>query len=68
MKILKSNPNRFYLVMIFVILMSFVTFLIGPRLGYPASQIHECAILIAIWAPTLGILGLRAELMNKKQD
>lgn len=68
MKTSKSNPKRWYLVMFFVVLLSFVAFLVGPRLGYPASQIHECAILIAIWAPTLGILGLRAEILGKKES
>jgi hypothetical protein len=63
----KTNPNRWYIVMVFCIMFSLFVFLVGPRLGYETQQVHDIAIVIGLWAPTLGILGVRAELMNRKQ-
>jgi uncharacterized membrane protein HdeD (DUF308 family) len=67
MQVRKQNPNRWYLVMVFCLLLSFGVFLIGPRIGYDPEDAHSFAILIGLWAPTLGILGVRAELFQKKE-
>lgn len=63
----KSNPKRWYLVMVFCIVLSFFAFIVGPRLGYSETAAQNAALLIAIWAPTLGILGLRAEWLGRKE-
>lgn len=68
MPVRKQNPNRWYLVMVFCILLSFFVFIVGPRIGYEMETAHHIAILIGLWAPTLGILGLRSELMQKKEE
>jgi hypothetical protein len=62
----KSNPKRWYLVMYLCIILSFWVFIAGPRVGYSSETSHTIAILIGLWAPTLGIFGLRAELLAKK--
>lgn len=67
MQVRKQNPNRWYLVMVFCVLLSFFVFIVGPRLGYDTGAAHDMALMIGIWAPTLAILGLRAELMQKKE-
>jgi lipopolysaccharide export LptBFGC system permease protein LptF len=67
MQVRKQNPNRWYLVMVFCILVSFGVFLVGPRIGYTAEDAHAFAMMIGLWAPTLAILGVRAELMQKKE-
>ncbi len=67
MVVKKTNPNRWYIVMVFVICLSFFVFVAGPRFGYPNVIAHDIAIMIGLWAPTLGLLGVRAELMQKKQ-
>ena len=67
MQVRKQNPNRWYLVMVFCVLVSFFVFIVGPRLGYETATAHEMALMIGIWAPTLAVLGLRAELMQKKE-
>lgn len=61
-----QKARRWYLVMLFCILLSFFVFVLGPRIGYDRSTAHEIAIMIGIWAPTLGVLGFRAEAMEKK--
>ncbi len=63
----KQNPKRWYLVMVFCIVFSYVVFAIGPKLGYEPNHVHDIALLIALWAPVLGIMGLRAEAMQKKE-
>jgi hypothetical protein len=62
----KTNPNRWYIVMVFCIMFSLFVFLVGPRLGYETQAVHDIALIIGMWAPTLGILGVRAELINRK--
>ncbi len=62
----KTNPKRWYLVMVFCVLLSFFAFVAGPRIGLEPEGIRTAAMLIAIWAPVLGILGLRAELLARK--
>jgi hypothetical protein len=62
----KTNPKRWYLVMYLCIIVSFWVFIAGPRLGYSAEASHGIAILIGIWAPTLAIFGVRAEMQQKK--
>jgi hypothetical protein len=68
MQIRKKNPNRFYLVMLFCLLLSFCTFVIAPRIGYERDAAYAVAIMIGLWAPTLCVLGVRSELMQKKED
>jgi uncharacterized membrane protein HdeD (DUF308 family) len=68
MQVRKQNPNRWYLVMVFCILVAFCVFIIAPRIGYDLESAHSLAIMIGVWAPTLGILGVRAELMQKKDQ
>ena len=68
MPVRKQNPNRWYLVMVFCVLLSFFSFIVGPRLGYDSTDAHTIAIMIGLWAPTLGILGVRAELMQKNKE
>lgn len=67
MPVRKQNPNRWYLVMVFCILLSFFVFIVGPRVGYETQSAHDMALMIGIWAPTLAILGFRAETMQKKE-
>jgi len=62
----KANPKRWYLVMFFCIIMSFLVFMIAPRIGYEASTAHDIAIMIGLWAPVLGIMGVRAEALSKQ--
>jgi hypothetical protein len=61
----KSNPKRWYLVMVLCIMFSFFVFIVAPRLGYDTEMSHAIAIMIGLWAPTLGILGVRAEALHK---
>ena len=65
MDIHKQNPNRWYMVMVFCILMSYIVFMVGPRIGFEAHAVHEVALLIGMWAPTLGLLGVRAETLRR---
>ncbi|MGD0015515.1 MAG: hypothetical protein ABSD56_14010 [Bryobacteraceae bacterium] len=62
----KENPKRWYIVMVFAMALSFFVFMVAPRLGYPPETAHAIAIMIGLWAPTLGIMGLRAEAMQSK--
>jgi hypothetical protein len=57
----KENPKRWYLVMIFCMLLSFIVFVVAPRMGYPPDVAHDIAIMIGVWAPVMGIMGIRAE-------
>ncbi len=61
----KSNPKRWYLAMYLCIIVSFWTFIAGPRLGYSEAASYGAAILVGLWAPVLAIFGLRAELLQK---
>jgi hypothetical protein len=62
----KSNPKRWYLVMYLCIILSFWVFIAGPRIGYSEEASHALAIMIGLWAPTLAVFGVRAELLQKK--
>jgi len=62
----KDNPKRWYIVMVFCMAISFFSFMVGPRLGYQPEAAHSIGILIAVWAPVLGVMGVRAELLQKK--
>ncbi len=64
----KENPKRWYLVMAFCVALSFFSFLVGPRIGYTGEASHAIGILIGLWAPVLGIMGLRAELLQKRKE
>jgi hypothetical protein len=52
--------------MVFCMAISFFSFMVGPRLGYQPEAAHSIGILIAVWAPVLGVMGVRAELLQKK--
>jgi lipopolysaccharide export LptBFGC system permease protein LptF len=62
----KENPNRWYIVMVFCLVLSFFVFVVAPRIGYSPEASRDIALLIGMWAPTLGILGLRAETLRKQ--
>jgi len=68
MQVRKKNPNRFYLVMLFCLLLSFCSFVIAPRIGYERDAAYAVSIMIGLWAPTLCILGVARELMAKKDE
>lgn len=61
----KSNPKRWYLIMVLCIMFSLFVFIVAPRLGYDTETAHGIALMIGLWAPTLGILGVRAEVLQK---
>ena len=63
----KQNPKRWYMVMVFCLVFSFFVFAVGPMIGYRAEAAHAAAVFIGLWAPTLGVLGLRSELMQRKE-
>jgi len=63
----KENPKRWYIVMVFCVCLSFFSFIVGPRIGYAPDAARDIGILIGLWAPVLGVMGLRAELMRKKE-
>jgi hypothetical protein len=61
-----NKPKRWYMVMVFAMALSFFVFMVAPRIGYDTETAHAMAIMIGIWAPTLGIMGVRAEAMQSK--
>jgi hypothetical protein len=61
----KENPKRWYIVMVFCMALSFFSFAVGPRIGYAPDAARDIGILIGLWAPVMGVMGLRAELMKK---
>jgi hypothetical protein len=63
----KPNPNRWYLVMVLCVVFSLFVFIVAPLVGYEPQTAHTIALMIGLWAPTLGILGVRAELLKKKE-
>ena len=63
-----KQATRWYLVMIFCVLLSFFAFIVGPRIGYARESMEHAALMIALWAPTLGILGVRAELLQRREE
>ncbi len=62
----KPNPKRWYLVMLMCLVLSLIVFLVAPKLGYNPGNAHAAALMIALWAPTAAILGVRAELLERK--
>lgn len=62
----KWNPRRWYLLMLFCLTLSVVLFLVAKRLGFPAQGPRDVAMMVGLWAPAFGIMGLRAELMGRK--
>ncbi len=64
---LKSSPKRWFLVMYLCIILSFWVFIAGPRIGYDTELAHGIALMIGLWAPTLAVFGVRAELLQKKE-
>ena len=60
-----KQARRWYLVMVFCVLLSFFAFAVGPTIGYSMEAIQHVGLMIAVWAPTLGILGVRAELLQR---
>ncbi|MBM3747267.1 MAG: hypothetical protein FJW34_15880 [Acidobacteria bacterium] len=64
----KENPKRWYIVMVFCMALSFFAFVVGPRIGYAEPAMQASGILIGLWAPVLGIMGLRAELLGRKPE
>jgi hypothetical protein len=63
-----KQAKRWYLVMVFCILLSFFAFAVGPNIGYAREAIQHVGLMIALWAPTLGILGVRAELLKRLEQ
>ena len=63
-----KQARRWYLVMVFCVLLSFFAFAAGPNIGYPRETIEHVGLMIALWAPTLGILGVRAELLQRREQ
>jgi hypothetical protein len=63
-----KQAKRWYLVMVFCVLLSFFAFAVGPNIGYPRETIEHVGLMIALWAPTLGILGVRAELLQRLEQ
>ena len=51
--------------MVLCIMFSLFVFIAAPRLGYDTETSHGIALMIGLWAPTLGILGVRAEVVQK---
>lgn len=60
-----KKATRWYLVMIGCLLLSYFAFLVGPRIGYLPERIQPAAIMIGLWVPTLAILGVRSELLDR---
>ncbi len=60
-----KKATRWYLVMLGCILLSIFAFVVGPRIGYLPELIQPAAIMIGLWAPTLAILGVRSELLDR---
>tara|TARA_B100000963_G_scaffold186189_1_gene161894 strand:+ start:262 stop:438 length:177 start_codon:yes stop_codon:yes gene_type:complete len=55
------NSNTWYLLMILSILMAVMLFLNIP--GYEdAASARQVGVFVGLWAPTFGILGVRAQL------
>ncbi len=63
----KENPKRWYLVMVTCLVFAFFVFAAGPHIGYTPEAAHSIGLLIMMGVPTLGIMGLRAELLKRKE-
>jgi hypothetical protein len=59
--------KRWHPVIVFCVLLSFFAFAAGPFIGYSRETEHV-GLMIALWAPTLGILGVRAELLQRREE
>ena len=58
------DSNSWYLLMIISILMAVLLFLNVP--GYEdAGSARQVGVFVGLWAPTFGILGVRAQLNEK---
>ncbi len=58
------NSNSWYLLMILSILMAVLLFL--NVIGYEnAASARQVGVFVGLWAPTFGILGVRAQLNEK---
>ena len=58
------NSNSWYLLMIVSILMAVLLFLDLP--GYKdEAAARQVGVFVGLWAPTFGILGVRAQLNEK---
>jgi hypothetical protein len=62
-----ENPKRWYLVMVACVVLAFFVFAAGPRIGYTEEAAHSIGLMIMMGVPTLGIMGLRAELLQRKE-
>jgi hypothetical protein len=52
--------------MLFCLTLSIVLFLLANNLAIPTQDTHAVALMIGVWAPAFGIMGLRAELVGRK--
>ena len=58
------NSNSWYLLMIISIFMAVLLFLNVP--GYEdAGSARQVGVFVGLWAPTFGILGVRAKIKEK---
>lgn len=62
----EQNPKRWYLITLFCLLLSFVIFVAGPAYLGQAEVAHSIAIWVALGAPTSAVMGLRGELLARK--
>ncbi len=58
------NSNSWYLLMILSILMAVLLFLNIPGYEDPIAA-RQVGVFVGLWAPTFGILGVRAQLNEK---
>jgi hypothetical protein len=61
-----AGPMIWYAMAGLAIILSMYLFLMAE--GGDVSARHETAIFIGLWAPMFGILGLRAEIMELRDD
>lgn len=61
-----AGPAVRYLLAGLSIIISLYLFL--PAHGGDESSRHEVALFIGLWAPMFGILGLRAEILEMRED
>ncbi len=61
----KKNPKRWYMVMFLCLLISYMIFIGAPQRGFPPETAYAVAIMVGLWAPIIGIFGLRAELLEQ---
>lgn len=61
-----AGPTIWYLLAGLSIIISLYLFLLAH--GGDESSRHEVALFIGLWAPMFGILGLRAEILEVRED